>query len=975
MPESTFANDTMKSQGRNADSSGVYFDENGNPLVKTSKERFSKPTVDQLGAIRVFTEAFLSVIPSAKYGNGLYTAPEYGFDYTQFESLTIIGKDFKGKEIPFTYKVYFSGREENGNRKTRGIIFKENVWFLEMTTLVNAIADASNKWLKEQEDLKNEAEKQAQKDVEAFVSQDKDRVKKVCELLGLSEADAIAYLAAGGSIEEAAKKVAEWNLASPSQRKALIASQNRKGFNASEYVDRINIPPIKYEGKSTEDLYDKIRYPYIERVATKAYISLVKESSSVKNGEPKGGFSALLTLKEFYMQSVSELDSEKYQIVETFNKPKIYFFDRRARIYQYSFIVENTGSDSSSGNTSKIHNGNPWRDLFKNTYDMYLRGTKCVENRVKAVIHYDEVTRIGYILSCAMNMDAQNENVASIQITMFVEDEHQRDVKPAVNLEYDKEKDIIKAASDLKKTVLVPYINNNEREFLGKLINLVNFYKDNSINRTDEPVKLTIKEVDILNSKNSSPYNGELTFIDVIIAGKSAKDSVGLIINPKEKDNKIGVGDTIYVEKDGLNVYPFVDSSSKFISSLLGEDKIIPYICIFKTKDDKKCELYGNIEIKQRNNIVNAVQKEGVINTIDNKVKCTKIEWSIFKEIETSSDGNYKIFKGEFEINYFDEVSVLQQDFPDEPIKPITLIINDIKKSINKSDASYLVNPQCSFSKVDDKTFKCEVTVNASINDETRNLQFTAESCILKGVQKIGTSDFDFRIKFIRGFDSKDWKLINFTSKPSLASNSIEKDKQFMLLSDVSFYFDKDPLLTGKEFVLGDKNTNALSIEGNTITKNNKTHELNNNIVKSAVSFNNSADIVNKIVFLEKTTMSPQEYQSLTNKVTQENVFIYRLRLSTYYPGTYLDLIKKIVNPSNVPMGIMVRIKEVKTNVNISISKYPDSQNTDISYVNENSDEFNVEVNGFSAIQSRSLTYNKEPVNPKNTYIQKSVVK
>jgi hypothetical protein len=110
---------------------------------------------------------------------------------------------------------------------------------------------------------------------------------------------------------------------------------------------------------------------------------------------------------EFLLQSVSEATEERYQLVETFGDTIGFFFGTRPKIYQYSGVLLNTADYA-------------WRDSWKNTYESELRGTKCVDHKVRAYLTYDFVLREGYILGMNMGQMSANPNTVDFSFTMFI---------------------------------------------------------------------------------------------------------------------------------------------------------------------------------------------------------------------------------------------------------------------------------------------------------------------------------------------------------------------------------------------------------------------------------------------------------------------------------------------------------------------------------------------------------------------------
>jgi hypothetical protein len=149
--------------------------------------------------------------------------------------------------------------------------------------------------------------------------------------------------------------------------------------------------------------------------AQQAYDKLVKKNNLVSGK----GYS--LRYSNFLLQQIVEDRQEKFQIMETFGVPFIFFFGQRPRVYQMSGILLNSLDFQ-------------WRAEFWANYDSTIRGTKLVERHARAVLSWDDIMVEGYILQARaventaqpyhVNLDFQffvtnYQNLASIGDTQF----------------------------------------------------------------------------------------------------------------------------------------------------------------------------------------------------------------------------------------------------------------------------------------------------------------------------------------------------------------------------------------------------------------------------------------------------------------------------------------------------------------------------------------------------------------------------
>ena len=816
MSNSTYANPDLASDGKNKDSSGVYFDENGTPNVN-SGAMYSNPyieenlsytnTIDKLKTYDTFLirDGYIGILKSAHINS--------------YENILLHAVNHLGLKETKDIALYFREEDPKGNKFTRRI--PTNWWYtdapewrINLSDIKELISIENAVFLDELKIRKFEQEESFAIQLSEIAATRQSDIKTISKTLGISSDDAIAYLAAGHSVKDATDKVAKWNLASPSQRKFLIAQDAILGNEASnrgeEFVLGKEANIIKHEAKPVDDMYKGIRKPYSEKNSSKAYIALVREKLSESDAfiNQESGIFTLIKLEEFYMQSVSEVDSEKYQIVETFNKPKIYFFDRRARVYQYSFIVENNGRGVDG-------EGNQWRDLFKNTYDEYLRGTKSVEKRVKAVIHYDEVTRIGYVLSCSMNMDSQNDNMAQVSITMFVEDEQQRNVPPNVNEGFENpevKKAEAQAIADPKKTI--SHIEAIYGSSKGITSITISDYLNNllsPLNTLQKPLELFIRE--IYEGGQGEISQGDAIFVESIANVTYSDGSSNEITNPDglvlkldpKRNIGIAIGSKLPIKKEGTNVFVSLDVRSKFVQDIYvkqnGKKASVKYEIRIKSTDQKITSITGNMEISP-SVIVSKVKDPGTVDAsdrVDNKERLIEINVNKIKPTpyQPTEANNFYVYEGKFTI---ETVDLKSESSPvaltGESYKNITFEVKDVLGSLTDSSQDKgKLSGEVIFKKLSSTVLECNVKLLVQL-DATNKVAFTGKSASLVGSAKIGSVDLNVKLLFTKVNEKQSFSLL--TAKSQFDVNnplqlSVDESSSIKFYNRIDLIFDADP--------------------------------------------------------------------------------------------------------------------------------------------------------------------------------------
>ena len=113
------------------------------------------------------------------------------------------------------------------------------------------------------------------------------------------------------------------------------------------------------------------------------------------------------TYSNFLLQHIQEERAEKAQILETFGEPYIFLYGERPRTISFSGVLINTFDFN-------------WEAEWWENYDLYLRGTRCVENDARVFLQFDQTLVGGYILGASASKDSQNQNVIQLGFQMFV---------------------------------------------------------------------------------------------------------------------------------------------------------------------------------------------------------------------------------------------------------------------------------------------------------------------------------------------------------------------------------------------------------------------------------------------------------------------------------------------------------------------------------------------------------------------------
>lgn len=157
---------------------------------------------------------------------------------------------------------------------------------------------------------------------------------------------------------------------------------------------------------------------------SKIVMQVVPEGSRYKSWDEKvqgillkEGFS--LTFDKFSVLSVTEPDSERYTIHETYGGDFIQTFGSRPRIYSISGQVLNGRLDvRRAGETRSMD----WKNAFQRYYEDHFSAHACVRNRNKVRIFFQDTVLEGYALAFVAVTSAEMQSISQVTVTFVVSD-------------------------------------------------------------------------------------------------------------------------------------------------------------------------------------------------------------------------------------------------------------------------------------------------------------------------------------------------------------------------------------------------------------------------------------------------------------------------------------------------------------------------------------------------------------------------
>ncbi len=116
---------------------------------------------------------------------------------------------------------------------------------------------------------------------------------------------------------------------------------------------------------------------------------------------------------KFFLQGISEAGQEKLQVIETFDTPRLLFFNQRMKAYNFrGLFLDGDSPDSGISNY--------WADAFRRFYENHLRGTKLVDNNSIAVLTVNNQMYIGYPTTLQLGIDSQRPLLDTFSMTWAI---------------------------------------------------------------------------------------------------------------------------------------------------------------------------------------------------------------------------------------------------------------------------------------------------------------------------------------------------------------------------------------------------------------------------------------------------------------------------------------------------------------------------------------------------------------------------
>ena len=185
-------------------------------------------------------------------------------------------------------------------------------------------------------------------------------------------------------------------------------------------------PDIQFPAIGTNidatDLLLKYKQP-IDDVVDVNYPATILIKRIVKDAAGKTTLSFPFRTNKFIITGVTKKMEEKYQIVETFGLPSLFFFDQRVSIYSIqgvlmdSFFARADTDPDTVGDSlftdENVNNKYMWTQAFQKFYNDELRATQLVAKNSVGILAVDNYMVEGYPVILNILKDSQQFNNAT----------------------------------------------------------------------------------------------------------------------------------------------------------------------------------------------------------------------------------------------------------------------------------------------------------------------------------------------------------------------------------------------------------------------------------------------------------------------------------------------------------------------------------------------------------------------------------
>ena len=163
----------------------------------------------------------------------------------------------------------------------------------------------------------------------------------------------------------------------------------------------------RYGGASSSGTGDNLatRRTLGERANDKDDLAHISLSISDRAANLKGF--EIKAYSRFFLQSVSESQQEKMQVVETFSDYYAYFFGKRPVTYTFTGLLLNDQNHR-------------WANDLRFYYEKFFRGTASTELGGTVSISYDGNTVTGFFMGMSMNRAAEMDKGIPFSLSMLV---------------------------------------------------------------------------------------------------------------------------------------------------------------------------------------------------------------------------------------------------------------------------------------------------------------------------------------------------------------------------------------------------------------------------------------------------------------------------------------------------------------------------------------------------------------------------
>lgn len=183
----------------------------------------------------------------------------------------------------------------------------------------------------------------------------------------------------------------------PTENSSLPGASRAQAIGTFDHVRR----PVRGI-QIKDDTYATIQV----RTADGRNIPLI-DAGGAKTDADNPDFAYTDKFSNFLLQAMQESRMEKMQVVQTFGAPFVFFFGEHPRMVAGSGILLNTEDFN-------------WRAEFLENYDRYLRGTRCVENKTRVTLSWDDIVVEGYFVKVDLTETTDAQNFVRMEFQMFL---------------------------------------------------------------------------------------------------------------------------------------------------------------------------------------------------------------------------------------------------------------------------------------------------------------------------------------------------------------------------------------------------------------------------------------------------------------------------------------------------------------------------------------------------------------------------